>query len=357
MWKGKQVGRRRSIVRRMSSWFPVILPPKIYVKVNVIKNSSDKLVKPSCLNSSLSKLHDGLNIITTLLDKTADNYVYWRTDVSVVNVKSTSSDEKKSLLQSESSKDFIVPEPRSSTPISFLQNANAVSNQSALIRICQLEDELAFLRQQIASIVISQEGSLCKTSSDAKTMPSTSSLPSLPPPPPPPPPPLPPPMPSSSHPLPPPPPPPLQFHSKSQLSKVKLNEKKKSKKITSTKDKPVNGSDDKKSLPDMSEILKGINSIKLRHVERSPGGTPIRKPPLPSDPSDPATLLAVALKRRFSRIHPHESSPEKENQELSEGLAESSPITNTNKPFGPFMLKPVKKRETKLFSPLTEMNE
>ncbi|XP_023234805.1 uncharacterized protein LOC111634300 [Centruroides sculpturatus] len=79
MWKGKQVGRRRSIVRRMSSWFPVILPPKIYVKVNVIKNSSDKLEKLSCLNSSLSKLHDGLNIITTLLDnKTADNYVYWR---------------------------------------------------------------------------------------------------------------------------------------------------------------------------------------------------------------------------------------------------------------------------------------
>lgn len=357
MWKKKEIGRRRSMIRRISSWLPVFPLPKIYIKINVNKKFLIKLENSSELNSSHSKFNDGLNIITTLFDKTTDSFIYMRSDIHDIGIKSMTIQGKKS-----SPIPFMMPEPRSSTPISFIHNTNITSNHSALIRISQLEDELALLRQQIASIVISQEGSTNKTSSvnTVFSISKSSSLPSPSPPLPPPPPP-PPHFPTSTvQPL---PLPPAQFHFKNQLDKLKPVEKRKAKAIDIKSNKIDNLSEDHKSVPDMSEILKGINNVKLRHIERSPGGTPLRKPPLQSEPSDPASLLAVALKRRFSKIHPQEQSPEKENQESFEFLSTgNSPIsiisTTKTKLFGPHLLKPIKKtKEMKSSPPLAEINE
>ena len=54
-----------------------------------------------------------------------------------------------------------------------------------------------------------------------------------------------------------------------------------------------------------SDMLQSINSIKLRRVEgdRSPGGTPLRPANVGgqvADPNDPASIITMALRRKFS---------------------------------------------------------
>lgn len=48
----------------------------------------------------------------------------------------------------------------------------------------------------------------------------------------------------------------------------------------------------------MEELAK--RPPKLRHVERSPGGRPVRTPP---ETQDPADKLAAILRKRFEAIH------------------------------------------------------
>ena len=55
----------------------------------------------------------------------------------------------------------------------------------------------------------------------------------------------------------------------------------------------------------MSDMLRGIGSVKLRTINavKSPGGTPLRpknRGGREVDPNDPASIIAHALKKKFS---------------------------------------------------------
>lgn len=56
--------------------------------------------------------------------------------------------------------------------------------------------------------------------------------------------------------------------------------------------------------PDMADMLRDIGSVKLRtvHAVKSPGGTPLRpnKGRKEADPNDPASVIAHALRKKFS---------------------------------------------------------
>ncbi|KAK1888854.1 Mitochondrial fission regulator 2 [Dissostichus eleginoides] len=77
---------------------------------------------------------------------------------------------------------------------------------------------------------------------------------------------------------------------------------------------------DVKGTPSMLDVLKDLSQVKLRSVNRSPGGTPGRRRRSKGGPallSDPASLIAEALKRKFAQ-HRHNDSSDKENSlELS----------------------------------------
>ena len=47
-------------------------------------------------------------------------------------------------------------------------------------------------------------------------------------------------------------------------------------------------------------IFSDLGKVKLKSVERSPNGTPLRPPPNPATPVDAASLIAAALKKRFN---------------------------------------------------------
>ncbi|XP_051775616.1 mitochondrial fission regulator 2 [Erpetoichthys calabaricus] len=68
------------------------------------------------------------------------------------------------------------------------------------------------------------------------------------------------------------------------------------------------------AMPSMLDVLKDINKVQLRAVERSPGGTPVmRKDRQRVSLSDPAALIADALKRKFAHRQ-KEDSFDKENR-------------------------------------------
>ncbi|NXA11805.1 MTFR2 regulator, partial [Sapayoa aenigma] len=71
-----------------------------------------------------------------------------------------------------------------------------------------------------------------------------------------------------------------------------------------------------KNIPNMMDVLKDLNKVQLRAVERSPGGTPISRPKKrQSSDWDPVALLTHALKQKFAhKYYDEDDSLDKENQ-------------------------------------------
>ncbi|XP_021242427.1 mitochondrial fission regulator 1 [Numida meleagris] len=193
-----------------------------------------------------------------------------------------------------------------------------IANEEALQKISALENELATLRAQIAKIVILQEQQNLTAVGLSPVPPAA--VPGVPPP------------------LPPPPPPPLPPPALQQsVSAIELIKERKNRKTNSGRIPTENGPK-KPEIPNMLEILKDMNSVKLRSVKKSPGDT---KPKV-ADPSDPAALIAEALKKKFAYRYRRDSQGETEKViPKSETKTKSEVVL-----FGPHMLKSTGKMKT-----------
>ncbi|XP_073516531.1 mitochondrial fission regulator 2-like [Phyllobates terribilis] len=221
------------------------------------------------------------------------------------------------------------------------------ADDHAFQKIAALEDELLQLRAQIAAIVALQQSQAAQSHTEslysfgspgnALPPPSSASRPlsaqflqcttpvaplPLPPPPPPP---------------PPPPVPSTQLKSALDL----IRECKGFHKCSPTESEASEkGSVDQ--LPSMMDVLKGMNSIKLRAVERTPGGKPStrkdKKKRSLNDPTDPAAIIAKAWKHKFA----HRNGGDVVNKENRSH--EESPFSSPNGPlFGRHLLNPIRK--------------
>ncbi|KAK3785666.1 hypothetical protein RRG08_035250, partial [Elysia crispata] len=81
-------------------------------------------------------------------------------------------------------------------------------------------------------------------------------------------------------------------------------------------------------VPDMADVLKGLGSVKLRAVERSPGGTPMCRRKVDRTPTDPASIIARALKKKFASHRGLSPESDQEN-DMSSFLSDAS-----SSPFG-----------------------
>ncbi|XP_008106730.1 mitochondrial fission regulator 1 [Anolis carolinensis] len=197
-------------------------------------------------------------------------------------------------------------------------NSAMATNDKALQKISELENELASLRAQIAKIVSLQEKqNLVAAGIDSAASAYTSALPSPspPPPPPPPPPPL-------------PPPPPFQ----QSTNAIDLIKERKGKRMKSGQTL-LDNEPKKPEIPNMLDILKDMNNVKLRSVKR-PDESTKRK----TDPTDPAAVIAEALKKKFAYRYRNDSSNKNEKQTTA----------SEARPFGPHMLKSTGKMKTLL---------
>ncbi|XP_041046334.1 mitochondrial fission regulator 1 isoform X3 [Carcharodon carcharias] len=191
--------------------------------------------------------------------------------------------------------------------------APSMASDAALEKISVLENELAKLREQIAMIVTIQEQSSLLTgpgTSGGVPPPAPSLLP-----PPPPPPPL--------------PPPPAVQRSASAIDLIKERRGKKA-------DSQITASPKHKTIPNMLDVLKDINKVKLRSVRKSLDDL---KPKQDQCTADPTALIAAALKRKFAHRYKNDSCSENQS-------SNSDFQANTDPPkFGQHLLKPTGKRK------------
>ncbi|XP_024427868.1 mitochondrial fission regulator 1 [Desmodus rotundus] len=287
LWSGKPYGSSRSIVRKIGTNLSLIQCPRVQFQ----------LTSPT---TEWSPSYPGEDSVASFADvgwiakEEGDCSTRRRTEVR----SRQPLQDALPFFEKPPSRQFSLPnlspeEPQVKTPL---------ANEEALQKICALENELAALRAQIAKIVTLQEQQNL-----------TAVPPSVPPPPPPP---------------PPPPLPPSTLHQ--STSAIDLIRERREKKACAGKTLDKH-SPKKPDMPNMLEILKDMNSVKLRSVKRSEQDTK----PKPVDVTDPAALIAEALKKKFAHRYRSDSQGEAEN-----GISKSaSEATSETVLFGPHMLK------------------
>lgn len=201
------------------------------------------------------------------------------------------------------------------------------ADPEALQKITQLESELLKLRAQIAMIVTAAPLSALTETQNAPCSPlmSPAPLPAL-----------------TSTPrhaaaaAHPPPPPPSQSSFSEKSSVMELIKERRNnnsdKGHLHVQHSGLSKNMDNKLIPSMLDVLRDLNQVKLRSVQRSPGGTPVSRRSSKCDTAllnDPAALIARALKKKFAQ-HRHNTSSDKENSlELSPfGSPDTPPVSH-----------------------------
>ncbi|KAG9269799.1 mitochondrial fission regulator 2 [Astyanax mexicanus] len=303
VWETTLCGQYRSIVRMIGTNLPLAPYPRVHFQIPLQTFRRHGHINVSVDAPGIPSLADVLYVA----EDEGDRYTKFRSAVPLSKYEWPQRKERPA-------------EAAQSLPNASLRRAPAQSAQpEALQKISALEAELNKLRAQIAmivavptadSILLSAPATPCSTPLPAPVLTST---PLCAPPPPPP-------------PLPPPPPPPPGVASSPHVSVSEvIRQRQAAKKDKAGPSECTTSS----SVPSMLDVLKDINKVKLRSVERSPGGTPVRKRRSKGGPaslSDPAALIAEALKRKFAHKL-RENSFDKENHS-----AELSPFSSPDTP-------------------------
>ncbi|NWY38373.1 MTFR2 regulator, partial [Sylvia atricapilla] len=198
-------------------------------------------------------------------------------------------------------------------------------DQAALQKISALEEELTFLRAQIAAIVSvqtlgsvpSQAFKTLSTSDGFYPLPAMTSTPL-----------------SISHNhfvIPSPPPLPSGAPSAVDASNSALELIKQRRAARSSGSTTAESADHHrtKDVPSMMDVLKDLNKVQLRAVERSPGGTPLSRPKkIQSSDWDPVALLTHALKQKFA----HKNDDEDDSLDKENYSFDSSPFSSPEVP-------------------------
>ncbi|XP_037699259.1 mitochondrial fission regulator 2 isoform X1 [Choloepus didactylus] len=321
VWENKEYGSARSIVRIIGKILPLEPCPRPNFELIRFLNSVDS---ENC-GSTVPSFAD----ILFVANEEEAHYLRFRN--SVWKNEGEENAEFFPPLQP-----FWDPSPPALRCDKRLENDEPVS-EAAIKKIAALEDELAFLRSQIAAIVEMQElknGSfdlndrssrlgqmLSSGTAQLRVKPDQfpSSVCPAPPPPPPLPPLLPPQLSSLQASCPPPSIQPGANIYDSDNSAAGM--KKQHPGARNTSYNHPSKSQRNKDVPNMLDVLKDMNKVKLRAIERSPGGRPIHKRRRHSSHWDPMSLISHALKKKFA--FQEDDSFEKENRPW-----ESSPFSS-----------------------------
>ncbi|XP_077023009.1 mitochondrial fission regulator 1 isoform X2 [Tamandua tetradactyla] len=305
LWSGKPYGSSRSIVRKIGTNLSLIQCPRIQFQLT----SHEAEWSPS---------HQEGDAVVSFAD------VGWvAKEDGECSTRLRTEGRSRHPLQEDSP--FFEKSPSRQVSLPNLSQeepqlrTTTLANEEALQKISALENELATLRAQIAKIVTLQEQQNLTAGVVESTTSVTTALTPIPPPP---------------LPLPPPPPPPpplpaVGLH-QSSTSAIDLIKERREKKANAGKTL-VKTSAKKPDMPNMLEILKDMNSVKLRSVKRSEQDVKTK----PLDPTDPAALIAEALKKKFAHRYRSDSQ-----SEVEKVIPKSeSETTSGTVLFGPHMLK------------------
>ncbi|XP_077409042.1 mitochondrial fission regulator 2 [Vanacampus margaritifer] len=277
VWDSRLCGQYRSIVRMIGSNLPLQPMPRVYLQMPLYTSRPHTNVDVAMETPAIPSFAD----ILWVLEDDAD----------------------------------ILAKTRNHRPPTTFADGNArrrrrpaggqQTQPEALLKISALESELLKLRAQIAAIVTAAEATAGTPVMSPVPAAALTSTPRCAPRTAPPPPPV-------------PPPPPPSCPGASSVTELIRRRKGADK-------KPIQAV---LSLPSMLDVLKDLNQVKLRAVQRSPGGTPVQRRRSKgggATAKDPAALIAEALKRKFAQNR-HNNSSDKENS------VESSPFGSPDTP-------------------------
>ncbi|XP_074752479.1 mitochondrial fission regulator 2 [Athene noctua] len=313
----KKYGSTRSVVRRLGTILSLEPHPRPYFQLvrdpsplgNDEQSTAPSPVAPSLADVLCMENNEGqaFTRLRTELWKKEKSTVYHDLHPSIDSIQS--------VIKHGTQKDCLV-------------------DQAALQKISALEDELTFLRGQIAAIVSAQTlGSIpsqafktFSTSDGFYPVPAMTSTPL-----------------SVSHnhfviPSPPPLPSGIPSGVGAGNSGIELIKQRRAERNSGSTTAGSADHQRTKNVPSMMDVLKDLNKVQLRATERSPGGTPLSKPKKGrSSDWDPVALLTHALKQKFAHKNDDEDdSLDKENQSF-----DSSPFSSPEIPLvGRCSLKP-----------------
>ncbi|XP_028288805.1 mitochondrial fission regulator 1 [Parambassis ranga] len=302
----KPYGSSRSIVRRIATSLPIKPCPRVHFQLYPYTEDAGILISSRRQKGLVASLAD-----IAWLDKAEeeDDFGSSRSNIPLG-------------LAFRAQQPQRIPLPRRRSLPSMHQSAAdpqgpTAANDEAIQKISALENELAKLRAQIAQIVLAQEKSAQPGACTGTPPQPSGSMP--PPPPPPPPPPL--------------PPPNLQ-RTFSAIDLIKERRGKRTDCQTVLDSKPA-------EIPNMLDVLKDMNKVKLRSVKSRPVEGDAKEKP--KEPADPAALIAEALKRKFAHRYRH-SSGQDDTEDFQLPVPEVKPQSETPL-FGQHMLKATGKRK------------
>ncbi|TWW68955.1 mitochondrial fission regulator 2 [Takifugu flavidus] len=296
VWDSQLCGSYRSLVRMIGTSLPLAPLPRVHFQIPMLSNKPHGYIEFTTETAAIPSLADVL-------------WVYEDEGESFAKTRNYLPPSKQGTVN---------PNARSHNPAlrptkKLGAHTKQAADPSALEKISALESELLRLQAQIAMIVTAAPGAGLVESQNAPGTPglvppppgltstprAAAAAPPLPPPPPP-----------------PPLPPPVCSNSSAEKGSVLelIRRRKKDEKDSSLKREEFKG------IPSMLDVLKDLNQVKLRTVERSPGGTPVRRrrsKGVAASLSDPAALIAEALKRKFIHHRLNNSSDKENSLELS----------------------------------------
>ncbi|NXO39447.1 MTFR1 regulator, partial [Locustella ochotensis] len=307
LWSSKPYGSSRSIVRKIGTNLSLIQCPRVHFQLisHVTEGNSPAQLREDAVASFAD--------VGWIAEEEGEVSTRLRSEVRSKATQPLAGEAHHSRKPPHRQTSLQSPSGEEPVP-----SRAVMANEEALQKINALENELASLRAQIAKIVTLQEQQNLTTVGSCPLASAAVPVPAPPPPPPP---------------LPPPPPSGLG-QSKSAIDLIKERKNKK----TNTGQNVMENGPKKPEVPNMLEILKDMNSVKLRSVKRSLEGTKSKV----CQPADPATLIAEALKKKFAYRYRSDSQSETEKV-----IPKAEKKTQTEVVlFGPHMLKSTGKMKT-----------
>ncbi|XP_030643192.1 mitochondrial fission regulator 2 [Chanos chanos] len=308
VWDSPLCGQYRSIVRMIGTNLPLSPNPRVFFQIPLQTSKRHGHIDVSLETPAIPSLAD----VLWLAEDEGESFAKFRNALPF----------KRNTVPQGFMTPPVHPGGSASVIMPVQQGARVTGQRShpeALQKITALEAELMRLRAQIAMIVTSSSGPStlpCDPGTPCSVPLSAPALTSTPVCPPPPPPPLPPPL------------PPAAPHGSSDISVLEVIKQRREGRAERPKQGEPSAGTVPAAVPSMLEVLKDLNQVRLRATERSPGGTPVRKRRSKGNvcPSDPAALIAEALKRKFSHRQ-QDDSFDKENRS-----AEPSPFSSPDTP-------------------------
>ncbi|KAK7495852.1 hypothetical protein BaRGS_00012842 [Batillaria attramentaria] len=281
-WKRRNGINHRNFIRKMSNFLPPVKARRLHLQSNLLGSNRLTSTRFASLDNSLDSSVSCFSM---------DDGIWVEEDVehdliSIVDWDRTNFTDAEPFSVCDNTTAATAVE-RSSTPLHFLSGSLASTSQApdpaTLQKISMMEDELAALRKQIAALVLAQETA-------AK----------------------------------------MQFVEAREVFEVALT-------AAETDEKESDKAKD--GVIDMATILKDLGKVKLKPVERSPGGTPMQMKPKVCG-TDPASIIAEALRKKFRNRVQHSPETDKENDHPDFDSGDDSPKFK----FGQHLLKRTQRR-------------